>query len=278
MFYFYTTLDAYADGAVDCWGLVDLPLFRRKVAEGWVVARPPVGSQVSFHNLGRCQVAAAEWTATPADLVAHVEAAVRELNAGRGGLIDLQGEETELRGQVRYSKLGLADDRAYRVDGGTAVIGSELPVFQVERDDYRLTHWFIYADGLAQIGYGTDLAQLKEGLLQFDEGRLTTSVPDGAWVIIDGLGRFQVGAGSWFVDRHERVREAVDLIDKLNGRPDAVLRCRMAHEAYEDNPSEEMREALRQAYEAVPVHLRPFCGDMDTKDQVICNILYGMED
>jgi hypothetical protein len=42
---------------------------------------------------------------------------------------------------------------------------------------------------------------------------------------------------------------------------------------YEAAPSEEKREALRKAYEAVPEHLRMYCGDMDSKDEPIRRIL-----
>jgi len=56
-----------------------------------------------------------------------------------------------------------------------------------------------------------------------------------------------------------------------------VRRCIDAHEAYEQAPGEERREALRQAYEAVPEHLRMHCGDMDSKDWPIRHILFGDE-
>jgi len=33
---YLTDLKVYADGMIDCWGLVDLATFRQKVAAGWV--------------------------------------------------------------------------------------------------------------------------------------------------------------------------------------------------------------------------------------------------
>jgi hypothetical protein len=45
--------------------------------------------------------------------------------------------------------------------------------------------------------------------------------------------------------------------------------------AYNDNPGQEQRERLRLAYEAVPEHLRMYCGDMDSKDGPIRRILDG---
>jgi hypothetical protein len=35
--YHLTSIDAYADGAVNCWDFLDLPSFKSKVASGWVV-------------------------------------------------------------------------------------------------------------------------------------------------------------------------------------------------------------------------------------------------
>jgi hypothetical protein len=35
--YHLATVDAYADGAIDCWGFVDRALFERKVSTGCVV-------------------------------------------------------------------------------------------------------------------------------------------------------------------------------------------------------------------------------------------------
>jgi hypothetical protein len=93
--------------------------------------------------------------------------------------------------------------------------------------------------------------------------------------LLDGLGRFQTAGGFWYIDPKERVREAYGLLEELNGGPGAIRRCIDAHEAYEAEPSEERRALLRAAYEAVPEHLRRYCGDMDSKDWPIRHILYG---
>ena len=49
----------------------------------------------------------------------------------------------------------------------------------------------------------------------------------------------------------------------------------MAYERYMAEPSSKAMVAFRQKYEAVPEHLRLYCGDMDTKDIPIRMILYG---
>jgi hypothetical protein len=109
----------------------------------------------------------------------------------------------------------------------------------------------------------------------FGEGRLTLSVPEGAWVKLDGLGRFQAGEGNWYVKPSERIREASGLVEQLNGVPGARLTCLDALGDYEANPSQERREALRRAFDAIPEHHRFYGGDRDTMDWRIRRILDG---
>ena len=274
--YFYSPVEVYADGAINCWGFVDRPLFRGKLAEGWVVPRAAVGGTLGIHNLGQARVRAAEWDLTPADLERQVEDALRDVNPTLDGLLDMHGTDTEVRDGMRYAKLGLSDGRPYRVTlAGDEVPGAELPVFEAVADGYRLRPWLVYADGLSQLGYATELLPLESVAQMLTEGRLTLSVPDGAWVVLDGLGRFRAGTGHWYIEPGERVREASDLVGQLGGGPGAIRRCGEAHHAYEADPSDGRREALRAAYAAVPEHLRMFCGDMDSKDGPIRRILFG---
>src|SRR5438132_1444609 len=81
----------YADGAINCWGFVDVPLFRGKLAEGWVVPRAEVGGILSIHNLGQARVDAAQWDLTPDDIERQVMDALRELNPTLEGLLDMHG-------------------------------------------------------------------------------------------------------------------------------------------------------------------------------------------
>jgi uncharacterized protein (TIGR02996 family) len=257
--YNLATVDVYADGAIRCWGFVDLPLFRDKLAQGWVVPRAEVGDTLRIYNLGTARVAAAQWDLTPADVENRVMDALRELNPTLEGLIDMQGTDEEVRNGARCAKLGLADEKPYRVSlAGDEIVGAELPVLEVVADGYRLRRWFIYADGQSQLDYANELLPLGVVARMFGEGRLTLSVPAGSWVTLDGLGRFQAGEGGWYVKPGERIREASDLLEELNGRPGVMRRCAEALGAYQSDPSREHREALRRAYEAVPEHQRHF--------------------
>src|SRR5438128_4820264 len=67
--HYLATVDVYADGSVNCWGFVDLALFRQKLATRWVVTQPPVGACISIHNLGDATVADADWLLSPEGLL-----------------------------------------------------------------------------------------------------------------------------------------------------------------------------------------------------------------
>jgi hypothetical protein len=45
--YFLTDLKIYADGLIDCWGLVDIDGFREKVRSGWVATSLSEGGRAS---------------------------------------------------------------------------------------------------------------------------------------------------------------------------------------------------------------------------------------
>ena len=278
--YYLSTVDVYSDGAIYCWGFVDSALFRGKLAQGWVVPQAEVGGTVHIHNLGCARVVETQWDFTPNDIERKVTDIMRELNPSLEGLLDMQGTDIEVRDGIRHGKgAGWGPAKPYRISlEGEEIAGEELPVLEVVADGYRLCHWLIYADGLSQLGYANELLPLETVARMFEEGQLTLDVPAGSWVTLDGLGRFQAGEGGWLVKPGERVREASGLLKELNGGPDARYTCIVALRAYKSDPSMERREDLRRAYEAVPEHLRRYCGDMDSKDGPIRRVISGAED
>jgi ribA/ribD-fused uncharacterized protein len=50
--FYLADLIVYADGAVDCWGLVPFPTFVEKVRNGWVATNIPDGAAGSAHHVG----------------------------------------------------------------------------------------------------------------------------------------------------------------------------------------------------------------------------------
>ncbi|MGA2650160.1 MAG: hypothetical protein ABSF28_06545 [Terracidiphilus sp.] len=278
MQYHYAPLAVYGDGLVDCWGSVDLDIFLRKLKTGWVVTEAPPGSMVCFHNLGSAIVRTCDWKNSPADLLKRVNAGINSLNPDRSGLINLNGEEAEMRGKVRYSKFGLTNGKPYRVDAdGNEVLGDSIPVFLQAGSDFQLKPWFIYADGSSRVGRTGSLKPLNEVATGLTGGDLRTSAPDGSRITIEGLGWFESKSSGWHVKPEERVREAYDALEKLKGEQGAMRNCMNCFREYQTDLSLENRDRLRLAYEAVPEHLRHYCGDMDSQDWPIRRIIYGEE-
>src|SRR3954464_1314119 len=99
--------------------------------------------------------------------------------------------------------------------------------------------------------------------------------PAGSRIILPGLGHFRATTDFGSVSVHDRIGELHDKLGKLNGKPSVITVCAKLFEEYEKQPSSQTKEALLKAYEAVPHHLRCYCGDMDTRDTAIRAVLYG---
>lgn len=77
--YHLAEIRVYADGVIDCWGLVDFEGFQRKVREGWVVTTLPEGAKVHVSPLGSFR-ATEVWNDVPeADFVREVADLIDEL-------------------------------------------------------------------------------------------------------------------------------------------------------------------------------------------------------
>jgi hypothetical protein len=274
--YHLTTVDAYSDGAIDAWGFVDRSLFEGKLRSGLVWPQPPDGATLSIHNLGSCICQDGEWYRDKAGIRDTVREAIRLNNPVMIQLLDMGGSDTEMRGNVPNAKLSLANKYPLRRSAdGSSFPGREVPIFAVAGGKHILTRAFMFADGTARIGAVGPLTTVECIFKEVDSGKLTTTIPNGARVEVEGLGSFTAQNGSWFVKGAERVKELRDLVAQLAGKPEAVQLCREAMQHYESSPSEANRERLRERYEAVPEHLRMFCGDMDSRDGPIKRILYG---
>ncbi|MEM6692108.1 MAG: hypothetical protein AAF664_21950 [Planctomycetota bacterium] len=103
---------------------------------------------------------------------------------------------------------------------------------------------------------------------------MVTNANDGRWLEVPTLGRLIPTDGLWGISADQRILEAKDIVSTLQGGEGAIQLCIAAHLRYEDAPSSENKIALRSAYDAVPTHLKMYCGDMDTKDSPIRQIFY----
>jgi hypothetical protein len=276
---YFVDIEVYEDGAVECWGLVDLPGFRAKLAKGWVRPSVPDGQAISVHGLGAWPISQGRWEHTADTFYEHVAGVVRALNpaqlnlythvpkARHGVQIDESGH-----GQVYYEQ-----DPAVALP--TRIGGSRLHVlYQATDGACYLADLHVFPAGQVHLQrlpepLATDLPGLRALAAA---GRLLTELPPDTELRIWGLGAFRVGAGR-SVALADKLGEIEDLAAGLDGQPTSAERCRAAYEAFMAGPTIARREALRTAYEQVPAHRRRYLGDMDRQDTPIRLIIYGAE-
>ncbi|BBA96583.1 hypothetical protein RVR_1941 [Actinacidiphila reveromycinica] len=78
--YYLTDLFIYADGLVDCWGLVTVEEFAEKLSSGWVATELPEGAEASAHMLASWKFADPLTWLTAEELLAEVRDTIEELN------------------------------------------------------------------------------------------------------------------------------------------------------------------------------------------------------
>ncbi|GGX29046.1 NADAR family protein [Streptomyces lomondensis] len=78
--YFLTDLFIYADGLIDCWGLVTLEEFEEKLRCGWVATELPDGARASGHQLASWRFGEPRTRYTPELLLAEIRDTIDELN------------------------------------------------------------------------------------------------------------------------------------------------------------------------------------------------------
>ena len=78
--YHLTDLFIYADGLIDCWGLVTLEEFGEKLRSGWVATEIPEGAKASAFELASWTFAAPRMWLDPGTLVAEIRDTIDQLN------------------------------------------------------------------------------------------------------------------------------------------------------------------------------------------------------
>lgn len=283
--YFFINLPIYADGLVDCWEMVDLELFRKKLDNGWVVTQIPDGERISVHGLGSWKIAQGRWELDAEGLYQRVLGLLRELNPEMENLYHCHGRTTRNVKGVNVSILGMPKQVALRFQNPESPLprkiqGDNLSIFVRQEGRLYLADLRVFADGMIEIGRIPEayLWTIEELAQAIGEGRVLTSPPNGQEVFIHQLGSFTIADEGWSAQAKDVLLEVQDLVEELNGRPDSVERCRALYQAYLENPTQEGRDALREAYEAIPEHNRMYVGDMDTKDIPVRMIIYGDEE
>ena len=165
--------------------------------------------------------------------------------------------------------------RIFRKDGDKEVVGTYLNAF-IHNGDYFLSEIKIYADGKVDCWELVDFETFKQ---KVRSGWVVTQLPEKAKVSISGVASFTACDVQSFVEPEEFIKEVAEEIEELNGRPTAGDKCRTAYQIFQKEQTEEAREKLKQAYEAIPEHLRRYVlRDMDATDIPIRMIVYGEDE
>lgn len=282
--YFLTDLQVFADGLINCWQMVDLPMFKDKLRSGWVVTEIPHGADLSIHGIGSVAVKSPTWAHSQKSLVTYIQDVVRTLNPRMENLYDCHGRDTEEVGKVRYAAVNTDNPRPWKTDQPISplvrgMFGDSLRHFQVRDGLPRLVTIQLFKDDSAIVFGDSEHQTLDFGVLikQLSD-RDHFRIPDaGDRVVIQGLVDFTAGEWDYCVDPGQLVAEFHDLHDRVHGRPGAIEQCMRAYREYLGEQSAKTLRVLREKYEAVPTHLRMYCGDMDVKDIPIRMILYGKD-
>ncbi|MFF0739610.1 NADAR family protein [Streptomyces sp. NPDC004111] len=75
-----TDLVIYADGLIDCWGLVTLEEFDEKLRSGWVATELPEGGEASVYGIGSWTFTGVRSYTTREDLLGEVRDEIERLN------------------------------------------------------------------------------------------------------------------------------------------------------------------------------------------------------
>ncbi|MEV6974501.1 NADAR family protein [Kitasatospora sp. NPDC093806] len=78
--YFLTDLFVYADGLIDCWGLVTVEEFEEKLRTDWVATSLPEGGKASVHGLAHWKFSEPRSRHTPELLLAEIRDTIDQLN------------------------------------------------------------------------------------------------------------------------------------------------------------------------------------------------------
>jgi hypothetical protein len=268
----FLRLDVYSDGlikyGIGTWGY-DFGSFVKAAHRGDIVTSLRDNDALLFEErlsgLGSCQVDEFRPLTTTDDLIVWVRGTIEELNPGATDLLDFKGVEYEdidprHPGIRRFRTAYAAPGQFVRYDeAGQKIVGRPYRVVVGENGDWLITDWIIYADGASQLGPTGAIVSFRDVVAHAHAGRVTSSVPDGQWINMDGLGLLKPKNASWRISPDGLVAEAEDILARVQGKDGVVSFCVGALQSHIRSPSSETLDLLREAYDLIPAHMREPC-------------------
>ena len=152
-----------------------------------------------------------------------------------------------------------------RIQDGVEIPGMSTWAF-IHNGWYFVSELRVYQDGMIDCW---DLVNFEGFKQKIAEGWIVTTLPNNALVAVSRLGRFTATEVQTGLREEEFIKEVVDVIETLNGRPTSMDKCVKAFQRFQEEQSEEAIQHLKESYEAVPDHLRWFMlQDLDEKIDV----------
>ncbi|MEP6900411.1 MAG: hypothetical protein ABJA66_01600 [Actinomycetota bacterium] len=277
--YFYVDLDIYEDGIIWCWDSTDLDLFKQKLQTSWVKTSIPNGKSISIHGLGSWEIDNGNWLFDKDGFYEYVLEIIKAMNPQMQNLY--QVFEKKINGVTigEYSAGNVyRENKRFEHDIFPEKIkGDGFHLFYKNNDEYFLVRLSVFADEKIEINnlsenIELDLKSVKELV---ENEFLLTEIPQNAEVKIVGLGSFTAVKTNYVTSVEDKVFEIQDLIETLNNRLTSIEICSSIYDAYLQNPTLELKEKIKIAYENIPKHQRRYVGDMDVKDTAVRMIIYG---
>lgn len=272
-------MTVFEDGLIEAPDLMDLAMFEADVRKGRIGTSIPEGETLRLGQAGLLDLEQGDWTLTPDALIERVYGLLAELNPGLDNLNDLQGSASHVvDGRLRWkqTRTRSAPWREAERDSDRHP-GKWLWSFERGREGFDLVQLVLFRDGALTVtgSGGTGFVSLEDFARDVGEGRYGFPRA-GDRVTIRGLGAATCAyAAPGPCSGEALIGELQECWRELRGEPTSFHVCRAAADAYWAEPTEEHLETLRRTYEAVPPHLRRYCGDMDEKDIPIRMVLYG---
>jgi hypothetical protein len=281
--YFFVDLTVYEDGTVECWELTDLNLFKQKLEQGWVKFSVPNGKNISIHGLGAWKIDESSWLFNKESFYEYVASIIKKLNPEEQNLYKIYERKVNGVSIMEWGQ-GKIFKEQKRFDHDIfppKINGESFNLFFKQNDKYFLVNLVVFADNKIQLHRLPEIIEFdfQEFQNQVEDGKILTDIPENSIVEIYGLGSFKCLSSDYPGAAIEnKLLEVRDLIEKLNNRPTSIEICQQFFEEFIKDPTVELKEKLKIAYENVPEHQRAYVGDMDTKDTAVRMIIYGDEE
>jgi hypothetical protein len=278
--YHLTTFDVYENGRVSDWNFEDFDGFLKDVKKEWVVCSVPDGQELSCFHLGSWIIKSGHWYYTPDTYVDFIKNLILQMNPTWSNIHSYQekkvnnirigesGDGTHYKPKPRYKNDVFPD----RLDG------APFRLFHVKEGVYYLVFVVLYQDASLSVFMldGEQQMTFEQFKAAAEQGDYQTSLAPGTKVVIEHLGEFVVEQEEYSNEIQEVIGEMEEEYREMRGEKTLSDQCLELFRAYEKEPTEELKEQLRVAYESVPEHLRMYIlRDQDTKDYPIIEVLYG---